>query len=284
MNPAPGATLAYRLKSEAKDVKLTIKRTDGSVLRELSGDALRGRHTAGLQVVKWDLRVQPLRPLPPPPGAPAGGGGGAGGGGFGGGGNNGPFVAPGTYKATLSVNGRDAQTVDVTVKGDPDVTINDADRKIWFDTAFDLHQMQGRANDVAELVQNANAQLTTLTQQSRNAMLSGNTKQSLDGLNKEFETLRRRLGLGGGGPGGGGGGGFGGGTENVRGRIGQLKGQVMASTALPTTTQLMQIREVKAALPIVIDQANASVAKLPALVKELLSDGAIFPALKPLPK
>jgi hypothetical protein len=37
-------------------------------------------------------------------------------------------------------------------------------------------------------------------------------------------------------------------------------------------------------LPIVIDQANASVAKLPALVKELLSDGAIFPALKPLPR
>jgi photosystem II stability/assembly factor-like uncharacterized protein len=283
MNPAPGATLAYRLKSDAKDVKLTIKRADGSVVRELTGDALRGRNTAGLQIVKWDLRVQPLRPLPPAPGAPAGGGAG-GGGGFGGGGNNGPFVVPGTYRATLSVSGRDTQTVDVNVKGDPEVTITDADRKIWFDTALDLHQMQGRANEVAELVQDANAQLTTLTQQSRHAKLSGATKQSLDALTREFETLRRRLGLGAGPGGGGGGGGFGGGTENVRGRIGQLKGQVMASTALPTTTQLMQIREVKAALPIVIEQANASVAKLPALVKVLLSDGAIFPALKPVPK
>ena len=31
---------------------------------------------------------------------------------FGGGGNNGPYVLPGTYKATLNVNGRDAQTID----------------------------------------------------------------------------------------------------------------------------------------------------------------------------
>ena len=58
----------------------------------------------------------------------------------------------------------------------------------------------------------------------------------------------------------------------------------MASTSLPTTTQLMQIREVKAALPIVIDQANAAVAKVPALAKELLGSGALFPALKPVPK
>ena len=47
-----------------------------------------------------------------------------------------------------------------------------------------------------------------------------------------MEAVRRRLGLGGGQ---GGGGGFGGGTENVRGRIGQLKGAIMGSTALPTT-------------------------------------------------
>ena len=42
---------------------------------------------------------------------------------------------------------------------------------------------------------------------------------------KEFEAVRRRLGLG---QQGGGGGGFGGNTENVRGRIGQLKGPIMS--------------------------------------------------------
>jgi hypothetical protein len=282
-NPAPGATLAYSLKADAKDVKITIRGPRGEAVREISGADTRDRNKAGLNVIKWDLREQPLRPLPPPPGgAPGGAGGGeGGGGGFGGGGNNGPFVLPGVYKATLSANGRDAQTVDITVKGDPDIQITEADRKVWHDTALDLHQMQAKANDAAEMVQTAYAQYTSLQQQVRGATLAPNAKQSLDALGKEFEAVRRRLGLGGGG---GFGGGFGGNTENVRGRIGQLKGAIISSTSTPTVTQLMQVREVKAALPVVIDQANASAAKLPALAKELVGSGALFPAVKPIPK
>ena len=223
MNPAPGATLAYRLKGDAKDVKFTIKDGSGTTVREITGPAMRDRNKAGLNIVKWDLRVQPLRPLPPAPGAPAGGGqGGGGGGGFGGGGNNGPYVLPGTYKATLNVNGRDAQTIDVAVKGDPLIEITAADRKVWFDTARELHELQQKATDVAEMVQNADAQMTMLQQQTKNTPPSGNAKQQFEALQKEFDAVKRRLGLG--QQGGGGGGGFGGNTENVRGRIGQLKG------------------------------------------------------------
>ena len=98
---------------------------------------------------------------------------------------------------------------------------------------------------------------------------------------KEFEAVRRRLGLG---QQGGGGGGFGGNTENLRGRFGQMKGQVMGSTAVPTNTQMMQVREIEAALPGLIDQANAAVAKVPGLVKDLIGSGTIFPAIKPVPK
>ena len=283
-NPAPGATLAYRLKSDAKTVKITIKDSGGTTVREIDGDAVKDRNKAGLNIVKWDLRIQPLKPLPPPPGAPAGqGGGGGGGGGFGGGGNNGPYVLPGTYKATLNVNGRDAQTIDVVVKGDPEIPITDTDRRAWFDTARELHQLQAKANDVAEMVQNAFAQVQMIQQQTRNATLSPSQKQQLDAVVKEFEAVRRRLGLGQQG-GGGGGGGFGGGNENLRGRFGQLKGQIMASTAQPTNTQMMQVREVRAALPGLIDQANAAVAKVPGLVKDLVGAGAIFPAIKPVPK
>jgi len=276
-NPVAGATLAYRLKSDAKEIKFIIKDGSGSVVRELSGADTRDRNKAGLNILKWDLRVQPLRPLPPPPGAPAGGGGG-GGGGFGGGGNNGPYVLPGTYKATLNIDGRDAQTIDVSVKGDPQIQITDADRKIWHDTAKDLHDLQAKANEAAEAVQTAFAQIGVLQQQTRGATLSPNVKQQLDAVVKEFEAVRRRLGLGQQG------GGFGGNTENVRGRIGQLKGSVMAATALPTNTQLMQIREVRAALPGVIDQANAAIAKVPGLVKDMVGAGALFPAVKPVPK
>jgi len=285
MNPAPGATIAYRLKADAKDVKVTIKDASGTTVRELTGTALppapsdlRDRNRAGLNIVKWDLRLQPLRSLPPPPGAPAAPAGG-GGGGFGGGGNNGPYVLPGTYRATLNVNGRDAQTTDVVVKGDPEITITDADRRLWFETARDLHQLQGKANDVAEMVQNAFAQVQVLEQQARSATLTSSAKQELDNVVKEFAAVRRRLGLG---PQGGGG--FGGNTDNLRGRIGQMKGQVMASTATPTNTQMMQIREMRAAVPGLIDQANAVVAKVPGLVKDLIGNGVIFPAIKPVPK
>jgi hypothetical protein len=228
--------------------------------------------------VKWDLRVQPLKPLPPAPGAAAAGGGG--GGGFGGGGNNGPYVLPGTYKATLNVNGKDAQTVDVVVKGDPDVQITETDRRLWFETARDLHQLQAKANEVAEMVQNAYAQVQVLQQQTKGVTLSSGAKTQLDAVVKEFDEVRKRLGLGQQGFGGGGGGN----NENVRGRVGQIKGQIMGSTASPTNTQMMQVRELRAAMPGLIDQANAVVAKVPALVKELVGNGAIFPAIKPVSK
>jgi len=159
-NPVAGATLAYRLKADAKDIKFVIKDASGTVVRELTGTPSTplgasdtgDRNKAGLNILKWDLRVQPLRPLPPAPGAPAPTAGAGGGGGFGGGGNNGPYVLPGTYKATLNVNGREVQSIDVSVKGDPQIQITDADRKIWHDTAKDLHDLQGKANEVAEMV------------------------------------------------------------------------------------------------------------------------------------
>jgi hypothetical protein len=180
----------------------------------------------------------------------------------------------------LSVNGRDAQTIDVVVKGDPLIQITDADRKIWFDTARELHQLQEKANEVAEMVQNAFAQVQVLQQQTRNATLSSDGKQKLDAIVKEFEAVRRRLGLGQQG----GGGGFGGNTENLRGRFGQVKGQIMASTATPTNTQMMQVREIRAALPGLIDQANAVVEKVPGLVKDLVGSGTLFPPIKPVRK
>jgi hypothetical protein len=278
LNPAPGATLAYRLKADAKDLKITIKDASGSTIREITGSDVKDRKKAGLNMVKWDLRVEPLKPLPPAPGAGAAGGVGGGGGGFGGGGNNGPYVLPGTYKATLNVNGRDAQTIDVVVKGDPQITITETDRRMWYDTARDLHQLQAKANEVAEMVQIAYAQVQLLQQQTKDANLSASVKAQLESVVKEFDAVRRRLGLGQQGGGGGGN------NENVRGRIGQIKGQIMGSTAAPTNTQMMQVRELRAAMPGLIDQANAVVAKVPALVRELVGNGAIFPAIKPVPK
>jgi photosystem II stability/assembly factor-like uncharacterized protein len=260
-NPVPGATLTYRLRADAKEVKWTIRDGAGSVVREISGEAMAAANRAGLNSVAWDLRVQPLPPLRT---AQPGQGGGGGGGGFGGGGNNGPFVLPGTYRATLTVDGREANVVDVIVNGDRDIQISESDRKIWHETALALHQMQRRANDLADSVNEAWTQLQNLQQQTKSRTLPANLKGQLDGLGTELEGVRRRLGLGGGG-------GFGGNPENLRGRIGQVKGAIMGATAHPTAVQMRQMKEMQAAMPKLESDVKAAVAKVAPLARELVT-------------
>ena len=59
-NPAAGLSLTYRLKADAKDLKITIADAAGKVVRELSGDATKEANKAGLNTAVWDLRVGPL--------------------------------------------------------------------------------------------------------------------------------------------------------------------------------------------------------------------------------
>ena len=268
-NPPPGAGLVYRLRSDVKDVKVTIRDGSNTVVRELSGEATKDRNKSGLNTVQWDLRHRPLAPLrnqpPPPPG-------GGGGGGFGGGGNNGPFVLPGTYRATLSVDGHDANVVNVVVTGDPAIQITDADRRTWHDTAMALHQLQEKSNDVADQVNEAWTRFQSIEQQAKGQTLPPAVKTQLESVRKELEAVRVRLGLGGGQ--GGGGGGFGGANQSVRGRIGQLKGGMMSSTSLPTEVQMRQKQELEALWPKVAAEANAAMAKLPVLAKDVVA--AVF--------
>ena len=259
-NPVPGATLTYRLRADAKEAKWTIRDAANNVVREISGDAMRAANKAGLNSIAWDLRVDPLPPLRT---QQQGQSGGAGGGGFGGGGNNGPFVLPGTYRATLSVDGKDANTVSVVVSGDRDIQISDADRRVWHDTAVALHQMQRRTNDLADTVNEAWSHFQTLQQQTRNRTVPANLKGQLDAVAKELEAVRRRLGLAGGG-------GFGN-TENVRGRVGQVKNGIMAATAHPTEVQMRQFKELQAAVPKLEGEVKTAVAKVAPLARELVS-------------
>jgi photosystem II stability/assembly factor-like uncharacterized protein len=268
-NPAPGVALTYRLGAAAKDVKLTIKDGTSNTVREIAGDALKDRNTAGLHTVAWDLRHQPLSPLRGQQ-PPAGGGGG----GFGGGGNNGPFVLPGTYRVTLSVDGKDANVANVTVTGDPAIQISDADRKTWHDMALTLHEMQGKANDAANHVNDAWSQYQAIQQQTKSLTLPPALKTDMEATGKELEAMRRRLGLGSGG------GGFGAGAENVRGRIGQVKGAIMGSTSLPTDVQIRQLKELQAALPKLAADSQAAAGRVPALAKNLVSANLLFAPLK----
>jgi hypothetical protein len=262
-NPSPGTALSYRLRADAKDVKWTIRDSGNAVVREFAGPAMQDRNRAGFNTVQWDLRHEPLPPLRnQPPGQ-------GGGGGFGGGGNNGPFVLPGKYRATLSVDGRDGNAVDVVVGGDPAIQITDADRRTWHDTALALHEMQRKANELADQVSEAWSRFEVMQRQAGGRNIPPPLKTQVEAVGKELEAVRRRLGLAGGG-------GLGGGAENLRGRIGQIKNGIMASTSLPTGVQMRQKKELESAWPKVTADANAVMSRLPELARDVVA--AMFAA------
>jgi photosystem II stability/assembly factor-like uncharacterized protein len=270
-NPARGARVAYYLKSAAKDLKLTVHDQSGAVVREISGDATKDARKAGVNTIVWDGRVKPLAPMRNQTGG--------GGGGFFGNINNGPLVLPGSYRVTLAIDGREAQSVNVRVQGDPEIQITDADRKTHFDTALALHALQGTMNEAADVVLDMNKQITAINDALKGqANVPGSLKSTLEELGKQVSDLRTRLGVAEGG------GGFGGGNTNVRGRVGQLKSQIMNSTSLPTETQVRVSGEVRTASSKVIDEVNAAVAKFPTLYKELAASGLYPIPLKPIGK
>ncbi len=277
-NPTYGAPISYYLKGEVKQLALRIRDGAGTQVREITGNDVRDARKAGINRIHWDLRHQPL----PQPTTPQQGGPGGGGGGFGGGGLNGPNVLPGEYRVTLVVDGKDVATKSVRVLGDTAMQITDADRKTLHDTALALHELQRSANEAADSVTELGRQFQALEGLAKGS--GAEAKGPIEEASKRLTELRRRLGVpapGQQGGGGGGGGGFGGGPNpNVRGVIGQVKGQIMGSTSLPTATQQRQVTEAREDLAKVIEDVNGVITtSMPALYKQI---GAQPTPLKPL--
>jgi photosystem II stability/assembly factor-like uncharacterized protein len=288
-NPTPGAPISYYLKGAAKQVALRIRDASGTVVREIAGNDVNSARGAGVNRVYWDLRHQPL---PPQAGAAEGGRGGGGGGFGGGGGNNGPYVMPGEYRVTLLVEGKEIATKNVRVNPDSAVQMTDAERKTWHDTALALHELQKSANEAADAVTELGRQFQALEALVKTAASPGTgVTTALGETSKRLADLRLRLGVaapgqgeGRGGRGGGGGGGFGGGgaNPNVRGQIGQVKGQIMGVTGSPTAQQVRIATESRGDLAKVIQDTNALIAEMPALWDKLGVGGLKPAALKPI--
>jgi hypothetical protein len=137
-----------------------------------------------------------------------------------------------------------------------------------------LHELQRRATGAAEALTSLNDQLTPIKDRLKDAPnVPDATKKAVDDLDKQVVALRPKFGVGG-APGGG----FGGMQQNVRGRIGQLKGAIMNSTSLPTAGQQRQTDEVKVDLSKAIDDLNKVLAAAPAVIKDL-ADNGIYPAV-----
>ncbi len=171
---------------------------------------------------------------------------------------------------SLVVAGKEVATKPLRVNGDSAAQMTDADRKTWHDTSLSLHQLQRTANEAADAVTTLGTQVTSaenLLKTAGAAPAAG--KQAIEDANKRLTELRRQLGVGQGG-----GGGFGGGQNpNVRARIGQLKGQIMGSTSLPTAMQLRSVTEAREDLTKVLQDLNGLMTAVPQLYDTLGATG-----------
>jgi hypothetical protein len=189
---------------------------------------------------------------------------------------------PGDYRVTLVVDGKDVATKTVRVTGDKDMPMTEAERRTWHDTALTLHELQRVANTAAEAVTTLGTQVTAAEAMIKTAAnVPPAAKTSLADINTKLTDLRRRLGVGQ-GQGGGGGGGFGGQQANVRGQVGQVKGQIMGSTSMPTAQQTRAAAEARDDMMKIVNDTNDLIAAVPALYDALGAPGAKPAALKPV--
>jgi len=178
------------------------------------------------------------------PANPCAGGGGAfgggGGGGFGGGGGGtttGPYVAPGTYNVSLLVDGKAVDTKPLKIVADPEVQLNETQRKRYTEIVTDLHEMQRRGTETATALNQLYPQMTDLATKLKDMNnVPAAVKTQFETVNKEFDALRPKFGVpitagGGGGGRGGAGGGRGGGGAAGGGRAGGAGGGAAAAGA-----------------------------------------------------
>lgn len=257
-NPQRGAVVNYWIPAAGTDATLTITDGGGQTVREIKSDST-SKPQAGFNALGWDLRVQPNR-------APRLGAGAAGGGGFFSGGNDGPLVLPGTYTARLTLDGKAVGSTTIAVRGDPEVTIADADRKTYFDLQVELHHFQAQANETAEKLVEANDQLNAVRERMRDSTKSSAAERATwTQFITPFDSARRAFGVAGGG-------GFGG-PPNMRTLASGLKGQLMAATALPTATQMRRIEALRIDLPKAIADANAVLARVGEIRRTVAAGG-----------
>ena len=170
--------------------------------------------------------------------------------------------------------------------GDAAVLLTDADRKTWHDTALAFHRLQEVANEAAEAVTQLGTQYQALEGLLKMAANTpAEAKTAVEAAGKQLADLRRRLGVTAPGqpaPPGGGGGGFGGQPQNVRGQIGQTKGQIMNSHSLPSEQQLRILTDGRGDLVKVVQETNALIASVPGLFDKIGAGGLKPAALKPI--
>jgi photosystem II stability/assembly factor-like uncharacterized protein len=269
-NPPMAATIAFVTKVKPDSVRIEITDATGAVIRQVKGDTAKAkRPMIGLNLVQWDLRVEPLPE--PKKGAAAMENP------FGGSGRDGPLVLPGTYGATVFVNGTKVGRTDVAVRSDPESQISVADRAANFVLLKELHAMNGRLTDAVAAARQVQMQLTAISRElADSTKVPASFRATHDTLTKAFAPLKKTFLL------------LDEGEELEYSvelfravlpfKVSGLSGDLSGFLAGPSAQNLRTMDEVRREVPAAVDETNAIVSRFTAFVKQL-SDAGIYPVM-----
>jgi photosystem II stability/assembly factor-like uncharacterized protein len=269
-NPPMAATIAFVTKVKPDSVRIEVTDATGAVIRQVKGDTAKAtRPMVGLNLVPWDLRVEPLPE--PKKGAVAMENP------FGGGGRNGPLVLPGTYGATVFVNGVKIGRTDVVVRSDPESQISVADRAANFALLKELHALNGRVTDAVTAARQVQMQLAAIMRElADSTKVPASIRATHDTLTKALAPLKKKFLL------------LDEGEEMEYSaelfravlpfKVSGLSGDLSGFLAGPSAQNLRTMDEVRREVPAAVDETNAIVARFTALAKQL-SDAGIYPVM-----
>ena len=193
-NPPIGAVIAYSLKAKADSLRIVIRDAAGTEVRTLKDKAVEDRKAAGVNTVVWNLQSSSIAPARK-------GGGGGGGFPFGGGGGDepgtaGPVVLPGTYQVALVVNGKEVARKPLSVRGDPEITITEADRQERQRLLEELQRLQAATADAADALRAVNTNLGQVKKElTDSTKVPAPIRAELDSLTTRLDSLRKQFGV-----------------------------------------------------------------------------------------
>ena len=215
--------------------KITILDDGGEVVRELAGPG-----AAGIQQVRWDLRIEPpYTPSGPPQQF---------GGGFGGGQARGPRVLPGTYTVRLEAAGR-TQEEEVVVRLDPRVDMSRVDLEARQAALMSAWDLAGPVYEAGRAVQRVTTRLMEVSALLREQEETPEElSEEVSGLLEETRELGRDI------------------NQAAAGARGA--NAIGSSSTRPTADQLWQLDQAWEKVPPLIERLNEIVAdEMPALYR-----------------
>jgi len=251
-NPVWGVALTYRLSEDVESAAIEIRDGSGEAVTTLDGGS-----SAGLHRVSWNLRWPNLPRV------------GEGGGSRFGDQYDSPFVFPATYRAHLLVDGDEKGNTAVEVRGDPEVDIDDAGRRLHSDTAHSAYELNRRANVAAKTMAELRDQYLAMKTAVEDDELSEEIESKVEDMTDRVDTLRRRFGVGrrerGRPP-----------RENVRGNISRVRSSLISATAVPTEAETRRLARLEGELDGIVAELNTLINDVSGFYQELASEG-VYP-------